>query len=427
MHNILKFITIIFLIILTGCISDNEVLPSHQEGIFAKDALLQDFDQLVDIIKSSPPKAFTDMSKFAHVAESQRLKISDMSRYEFYKLLAPVVAAVDCGHTKIKYPVGYLQEERYYFPFAVKVINSELYIFKNSYNTNIPEGSKIHSINNRDSAEIIDILYSSMPSDGSNETRKEFQLNQNFSDYYHNYFEAPEQFRISYTAPGGTDLITEVIEPNKSKFIMEDAPGLDNYFFTENYAVLRVKYFKYMSSKTIDSFFTTLKQNGSTNLILDLRGNPGGFADHANILLSYLMDESFYFYSDDQEGFDHLALEKTVIKENAFKGKLFIMTDGGCFSSTGFVLSHLKNNPNVTIVGQESGGGYKCNGYAVKERLQNTQIALINAQVVGTTSVEGLESGRGVMPDIEVNYTIEDYLLGKDLEFERILEMINSL
>ena len=95
------WITLIALLLLS-C-NTNESITTNTEGIFSKKDLIQDFDNMVKGIEASSPKAFTDTIKLKKVIQLQRSKISDMTKYEFTQILAPVISALDCGHSSIEF------------------------------------------------------------------------------------------------------------------------------------------------------------------------------------------------------------------------------------------------------------------------------------------------------------------------------------
>jgi hypothetical protein len=62
--------------------------------------------------------------------EAERSLDHPMDVYEFYRVMAPTVAAIKCGHTNVSRPPDVTEElERLlWFPFDVKVLQSVAYI-----------------------------------------------------------------------------------------------------------------------------------------------------------------------------------------------------------------------------------------------------------------------------------------------------------
>lgn len=330
-----------------------------------------------------------------------------------------VISKIDCGHTSIIHNKSL--PENYYLPLEIRIIDNSLFLFKDSQGKKILKGSVIHSINNLESTQIIQKLYSSMSSDGKNNSRKRYFANRNFSSLYHDFIENPKEFHLSFSSPDNSEIYEIELVPSISVTTTRMILNRNNSN-KEDYALLRLDHFG--TDRSISSFFDTIKKSGKKRLILDLRGNGGGSPESGNVLLSYLLEGPFQYFSDRTLFYPDLVKKKTQINTNSFKGHIYVIADGGSFSTTGHVLSHLKNKKNVTILGEESGGGYVCNGNPKSVILKNTRIKLNISQGIFKTSVKNIPKGRGIKPDIEIKYTIDDYIQKKDLEIEKILELI---
>jgi hypothetical protein len=108
-----------------------------------------------------------------------------------------------------------------------------------------------------------------------------------------------------------------------------------------------------------------------------------------------------------------------------FKGNLYTLINGACFSSTGHLCSLLKYHKIGKFIGSETGGSYVCTDGSKDIMLQFTQLRLHYSTTPFRTEVIGLEFGRGIRPDYEINRTIEDVLLHKDVEMARALRLLN--
>ncbi|WP_293741259.1 S41 family peptidase [uncultured Pedobacter sp.] len=108
----------------------------------------------------------------------------------------------------------------------------------------------------------------------------------------------------------------------------------------------------------------------------------------------------------------------------AFKGKIYVLIDGGTFSAGSLLAANLKALKNVTFVGEETGGSKN-----VWTALTLKSLSLPTSQLLiryGTlpaffgdiTRIDG----RGLMPDVEITYQIEDELAARDLELDWVLK-----
>ena len=94
------------------------------------------------------------------------------------------------------------------------------------------------------------------------------------------------------------------------------------------------------------------------------------------------------------------------------------------FSASCVLSSALQLNPNVTFVGEETGGALKGTvaGFMPVVKLPNSKLSLrlglIDIQSVNQSGPDG----RGVFPNVEIKQTIQDKVEKKDPEMEWIMK-----
>jgi C-terminal processing protease CtpA/Prc len=175
----------------------------------------------------------------------------------------------------------------------------------------------------------------------------------------------------------------------------------------------------------IDRSFEKIIESGVTSLIIDLRGNTGGPPDPSLNLLSHLVEEPFtYFWKPSRPFSKYNYL--TYPHSDLFTGDLYVLINGGCFSTTGHFLSHLSYFKRGILIGEESGGSFSCNDNSEEHNLSNTGIYLRYARTSFVTYKDAFERGRGIFPDVEVIPTIVDILNERDVVMEEALKMIGG-
>jgi C-terminal processing protease CtpA/Prc len=91
-------------------------------------------------------------------------------------------------------------------------------------------------------------------------------------------------------------------------------------------------------------------------------------------------------------------------------------------------LANIKGQTNVTLVGEETGGGYYGNnGVFIPEMvLPNTKlrVRLPLYRIVNNKNIPF--NGRGILPDVEVKATSESIRLNKDPKMEKALALIKK-
>jgi len=109
---------------------------------------------------------------------------------------------------------------------------------------------------------------------------------------------------------------------------------------------------------TYDEFKHDLDEliaKGMTSLVLDLRGNPGGFMDIANqIVDEFLEDGKLIVFTKSKNG----AIDRSFAtnKGDFEHGKLFVLIDQNSASASEIVAGALQDNDKGTIVGRRSFG-----------------------------------------------------------------------
>ena len=109
-----------------------------------------------------------------------------------------------------------------------------------------------------------------------------------------------------------------------------------------------------------------------------------------------------------------------------FEGKVFILINCGCFSTTAEFLSQAHYHKRATFIGEESGGGYYGNtsGAVPSVTLPNTKLIVYVPLVTYYMAVSGYKAAaHGVLPDHPIRYTIEELLAGTDKELALALEL----
>jgi len=238
-------------------------------------------------------------------------------------------------------------------------------------------------------------------------------------------------------------------------------------------AVLKIKDFsKGKFRKAYDIVFENLKQKNVKTLVLDLRNNPGGRVADAVDLYSYLTNKDFQmlepaqvvsktslwksgmFYKIPKITYPFVAIgypfymafsslrtkknedgtytysligsKKQQNKTNYFSGKIYVLINGNSFSAACLVSAALKENKDITFVGEETGGAFNSTvaGLLPVLKLPNSNLYLrVGLMDIGTTNKTTV-FGRGVFPDQEIIPTLKDKIENKDPEMEWILNDI---
>src|SRR5690606_672571 len=129
-------------------------------------------------------------------------------------------------------------------------------------------------------------------------------------------------------------------------------------------------------------------------IIIDVRNNGGGNLGNARKLASCFTDEEVAYAKERRKtgpGAEDFSEWTTLTfpsrTGSRFKGKVIVLTNRACYSATSFFVQMMKTLPNVTILGDQTGGGGGAtssgelpNGW--QYRLSVTQTIDLNAEQI---------------------------------------------
>lgn len=144
------------------------------------------------------------------------------------------------------------------------------------------------------------------------------------------------------------------------------------------------------ASETIAAIEALLQQ-GAEKLILDVRNNPGGYADELVKVLDYLLPEGEVFhtvYYDGKEYIDHSD-------ESCLDIPMAVLVNGSSYSAAEFFAAALQENEAAIVVGEKTvGKGY----FQTTIRLSDGSAVALSVGKYFTPKGENL-AGVGVTPD----------------------------
>ncbi len=435
------------------------------------------------------PKQAMDLSFQEHRAH---LKDSMTEQQFGFHVLAPTISTIRCGHTTMSLSKHYTSFFRGVrmpsFPLYMKVWKDTMIVTRNldAHDSILKKGTQITSINGLSSEKLADVMFRFLPADGFSNSLNYIRLSTAFPYYHRNIFGLMNEYEVGYIDSTGRNDLRKVpcYDPDADSLLLEKG---NKSLRTETRAVRRpsvrqdrprIELEKSSASafmvipsfegkKTKKSFykrsFETIRKEGIENLVIDLRNNGGGNVDNEARLARYLKVKSFrvtdtaaatirkfgtfgryfrnnvgnwlvlqFLCSRKSDGAYHLRYWENhlfhPIERNFFKGRVYIIIGGPTFSAASLFCNQLKGQQNITLVGEETGGGqYSNNGLLIPTvTLPNTRIRVRIPLFRMVPDRNAPATGRGVMPDIHVGPTAESVRNGSDLKLERVKSLIRE-
>ncbi|HEC32665.1 MAG TPA: S41 family peptidase [Candidatus Kaiserbacteria bacterium] len=235
----------------------------------------------------------------------------------------------------------------------------------------------------------------------------------------------------------GTEVVFTILREGKSEFLTipvvrdviqiptistskEDGAGLRD----DGVFVIQLYNFSALSQNLFRKALREFVLSRADKLILDLRGNPGGYLESS-------VDMASWF----------LPVGKIVVEENFGKGikpniyrsrgynifnknlKMAIVVNRGSASASEILAGALKEQGVATLIGERTFGKG-----SVQELVQITKDTSLKVTIARWfTPLGNSISNEGLKPDIEVGRTEEDIKNGVDPQIEKAAEFLKSL
>jgi hypothetical protein len=467
-------------------------LFGQSDSVYSKkypsNVLLQDFDFLVSALSKTHPALIWQKQPYSFINNAAYLKkqiaqSDSLTENEFLSFAAKLNSAIQCAHTNISPSDAYdswWKKEALLLPFNIIWARGNYYIYQNySPDTTLSFGTQILAINGMPIKDIISKLFYYIPADGMNRTKKFFALRASFYRYYSYYIQqSSPTYTITYKKTEGEEKDSLVVAGISKDQLNTARDKLNNQkdnrpinaksIDSLNTVVLSIPTFRedlfndagISFTNYLDAFFARLKTDSTQNLVIDLRDNGGGLSEYGAVLLSYLTDTAFVYCKNmwlaNNTLFDFIEYDvpKTfegfpqgIVKENGrykwtkhsvlgwrqpaknnFKGKVYVIINGGCSSTTAEIISLLKTQKQAVLIGEEMGGKYKGNNSGITGHitLPNTKITAKIAMVEYELAVDEENNQDFVFPDFLVWPTINDIKTGLDAEMDFTLNLIKD-
>jgi carboxyl-terminal processing protease len=162
-------------------------------------------------------------------------------------------------------------------------------------------------------------------------------------------------------------------------------------------------------------------ESGDDKLIVDLRGNPGGYLEAAIDMASWFLPTGKVIVKEDFGGSKNEKSYRSkgydVFNDNL---KFVILVDGGSASASEILAGALREHNKAVLIGEQTFGKG-----SVQELVNITPDTSLKITVARWLTPNGHSiSEQGITPDIVIERTREDVLAGKDPQLERATELL---
>lgn len=453
--------------------------PSYLKPI-PPDKLKEDLDFLFKTIDQVHPNmyAYTSKEEFAKYRNELYKQINrPMNQIEFYKLTAPVVAALKNSHTGVYPP--YLDEfESYYkgggqvFPLEIQWDGPAAIVSKNYSCNSLPLKGQVLTINGMSAREMFANFSRLFAAERRHPYRRKYTNNPNLLRFllFLEYRQS-ESWDLKIRSNDGRVNNYTIKSVAATEIIGQEAKDNDpaskfsyHHFPDYNAALLEIKsfggkleqfeVFRHAFKRFLNDSFRKIRQQKVSSLIIDVRENDGGTEPPVHMLMEYLSSGPYRLYekaeikisAQSSEQIDHLRRkfpDKFANKEKIdivtvefpfttppakplrFSGQTFVLIGSRTWSASTVFASAAKCFNVGILVGEETPDPSALYASCIFSKLPNSglQFAVASKHLVTAC---GKPDGQGVLPDYEVKQKPQDTAKGVDTVMEFTLNLIKN-
>ncbi|MGI8581139.1 MAG: S41 family peptidase [Chitinophagaceae bacterium] len=479
------FISISCMGLISCSVSKNYVADKK----YPKEKLQEDYKLLRNILEKKHPSLYWYTSKDSidyYFDEGYRNISDSMTELQFgWKILAPLTNKIHCGHTSFSMSKGwnrFIRNKRIpSFPLYLKIWKDTMVVTANLNRKDsvIKKGMLITSINGISNGDLIKKMFGYVVQDGYESNVNYVRLSTSFPYFHRNVFGIYKNYTIQYIDRIGKGKKVSVplfgITEDTLKKIKDFPPVKEKHISRKEKLgnVRSLQTNNGTSVMTINSFaggnrlkaffrrsFKSTRKNNIKNLVIDIRANGGGDISNYVALTKYIRNTPFkvadtavaisksfapytkYIRSGFFNNVGLLLLTKKHAdgryhfgywerhtmkqkKKNHYSGDVYVLTNGLTFSASSLFCNAVKGQSNVTLVGENTGGGWYGNsGIMIPDiTLPNTRVKVRLPMFRLVQYQHGPKTGTGVVPDIYVGPSVE--AIRKDID--RKMEVVKQL
>ena len=165
-----------------------------------------------------------------------------------------------------------------------------------------------------------------------------------------------------------------------------------------------------------------IADSGVDKMILDLRGNPGGFFDAAIYAGDDFLGDGFVI-SKQKDANGNIKDYNSTERGDLLDIELVVLINSGSASASEILSGALKQSERATLIGEETFGKGTAQRVYELEDGSSLHLTILKWLLPDGSSIE---RDNAIIPDIEIKLTNEDFIEGNDPQLDKASEVLNK-
>ncbi|MDZ7726164.1 MAG: S41 family peptidase [Candidatus Campbellbacteria bacterium] len=226
----------------------------------------------------------------------------------------------------------------------------------------------------------------------------------------------------------GTEVVLTVAREGESETIeipitrgVIQIPTIDTELRNDGVFVISLYNFSGNATSAFEEALKEFVETDSEKLILDLRGNPGGYLQAAVEMASYFLDSGEVVVRETGRGGEEVEVYRSK-GYDIFDQELdmVVLVNRGSASASEILAGALSENNVATLVGEKTFGKG-----SVQEVVEITPETSLKVTIAKWLTPNGVSfSEEGLTPDVEVELNSDELNSGNDKQMERAVELL---
>lgn len=228
----------------------------------------------------------------------------------------------------------------------------------------------------------------------------------------------------------GTEVVLTIAREGEQEFLtipvvrdIIEVPTLEHELRDDGVYVISLYNFGGTAVTEMRTALRDFIESDATKLILDLRGNPGGYLEAAVEIASWFLPIGKTVVVEDygpkRDTMIHRSKGYDIIDDEV---EIVILIDGGTASASEILAGALKEHNVGTLIGKKTFGKG-----SVQELVDVTENTSLKITIARWLTPNGISlSNNGLVPDYEVEITSDDIEAERDPQLDAALEYLNT-